>query len=79
MPEKRDNSGVLSRNSRKERPSQPDFTGTIRVSGKDYWLSAWKKENDRGAFLSLAVQPRDSTPAAERAKPATKDKEIDFV
>jgi hypothetical protein len=65
-----DNSGILSRNDRKERPSQPDFVGSLRISGKDYWLSAWKKENERGKFLSLALQPKDTPEAAEsKAKP----------
>jgi hypothetical protein len=66
--QKRDNAGILRKNARKERPSQPDYTGSLTVSGKDYWLSAWKKENERGAFLSLALQPKD-----ERPKPAPKE------
>ena len=65
-----DNSGILSKNDRKERPSQPDFVGSLRISGKDYWLSAWKKENERGRFLSLAVKPKDVPPTvADKPKP----------
>ena len=39
MEEKRDNSGVLFKNDKKEEPKHPDYKGNITVGGKDYWLS----------------------------------------
>jgi len=62
------NSGMLSRNERKEKPNHPDFTGQINVAGVDYWLSGWSKEAGPQSkkpgmrFISLAVKPKD-TPA----------------
>ena len=60
------NSGLLSRNDRKEQPNHPDFRGTINVEGKDFWLSAWVKERKDGSgkFFSLSVQPKEARPDA---------------
>ena len=39
--EKRDNSGVLFKNDKKETEKHPDYKGNIMVDGNEYWLSAW--------------------------------------
>lgn len=59
------NSGILSRNDRKEQPNHPDFKGQINVDGVDYWLSGWIKErNDKsGRFFSLSVKPKEPAQA----------------
>ena len=56
------NSGILSRNERRENDKHPEFTGQINVDGVDYWLSAWVKERKDGAgkFFSLAVKPKQT-------------------
>jgi hypothetical protein len=66
------NTGILSRNERKETDSHPDFTGTINVDGVDYWLSGWTKEGKPGGkmegkrFFSLSVKPKDAQAAPKR-------------
>jgi hypothetical protein len=57
--EQRDNSGTLFKNDRKESTKHPDYKGTIMVDGREYWLSAWIKDGQRGKFMSLAVNPKD--------------------
>jgi hypothetical protein len=54
------NKGTLSRNNKKEKPTHPDYKGTINIDGKEYWLSGWIKEGKYGAFTSLSVQPKDA-------------------
>jgi hypothetical protein len=69
MSEQRDMSGTLNRNADKTEPggnpAWPDYKGSLRVDGRDYWLSGWIKDGPHGKFLSLAVKPKDA-PAAPR-------------
>ncbi len=59
--EKRDNSGTLGKNDRKEKEEHPSHTGSAMIDGREYWISAWVKESARGKFFSLAFKPKDKT------------------
>ena len=81
------NTGILSRNDRKEQPNHPDFRGSINVDGVDYWLSGWIKEGKDGGkmegrkFFSLSVepkQPRADQPRTRAETPAVDDGDIPF-
>ena len=65
------NTGLLSRNDRKEKDTHPDYKGQINVDGVEYWLSGWVKErkDGTGKFFSLSVSPKNTAPAS---KPASK-------
>lgn len=56
--EQKDNSGALFRNARKQTEKQPDYTGSITISGQQYDLSAWLKDSKGGKFFSLAIRPK---------------------
>jgi hypothetical protein len=76
------NKGILGRNDRKTQDNHPDFSGSINVDGRDYWLSGWIKERKDGSgrFFSLSVKQKNgaSAPAAPRPAPVDLDDEIPF-
>lgn len=65
MTDKRDNSGVLFKNDRKEQDNHPDYTGSCMIDGKEFWINAWLKEGTKGKFFSFSFKPKD----AAKAKP----------
>tara|TARA_B110000503_G_C7069375_1_gene380193 strand:+ start:626 stop:877 length:252 start_codon:yes stop_codon:yes gene_type:complete len=71
------NRGSIWKNDRKTTETHPDYSGTINVEGKEYWLSAWKRRDDASAkapILSFSVQPKE----AQAAKPAAPVTAEDF-
>lgn len=58
--EERDQSGSLFKNDRKERETQPDYTGKAVVNGTPVYVSAWLKESANGKkFMSLGFKNRE--------------------
>jgi ribosome modulation factor len=70
----RTNTGIVGKNTKKEKDTHPDITGSINVEGKEFWLNGWKKErNDgTGSFYSLSVKPKEQqqAPAQQQHRPA---------
>ena len=57
--EQNDNSGTLFRNDRKESENHPDYTGTCKVQGREYYMSAWLRESKGGKkFLRFSFRPK---------------------
>jgi hypothetical protein len=73
METKRDNSGVLFKNDKKDNERAPEYKGNIMVDGNEYWISAWIKEGKTGKFMGLAVSPRDAQPPASKPLPKNLD------
>lgn len=65
------NTGILSRNERKESDKHPDFKGALNIEGVEYWLSGWVQErkDGTGKFFSLKVNRKDAQ-QPQQAKPA---------
>ena len=61
------NRGTLGRNKRREKDTQPEYTGKLNVDGTDYWLNAWVKESNGEKFFSLSVKPKE--PLASQVSP----------
>lgn len=59
--EKRDLTGILFKNDRKEKDTHPDYTGNATIAGVDYWMSAWIKQGQKGKFMSFAFKPKEAT------------------
>ena len=66
--EKREGSGSLFKNDRKEQLNHPDYKGDILINGQEYWLSAWIKEGKSGKFMSIAAKPKESRQEAPKKK-----------
>jgi hypothetical protein len=71
------NTGIISKNERKEKDTHPDIRGEIDVDGVAYWLDGWRKErkDGKGFFYSLKVKPKDAPrqQAPQRQQPARRD------
>lgn len=55
-----ENRGTLYRNENKKEENHPDYSGSLNVGGKDYWLSGWVKESkkDGKKFFSLSIKQK---------------------
>jgi hypothetical protein len=75
--ELKDNQGSLFKNSRKETEKHPDWNGTIKINGREFWISAWEKQGAKGMFYSLSLgqekKPQGFTPRGEDELPKYDD------
>jgi hypothetical protein len=76
---KYDNSGILFRNDEKDGERDRDYSGSITVSGVEYWLSAWIKEGKRGKFMTLSVKPKNESLGAAKPKTSAADEMSDDI
>ena len=74
------NSGILSRNDRRESDKHPEFTGTLNVEGTEYRLAAWVRERKDGSgkFFSLKVTPKEERAPKESKTIAELDDDCPF-
>lgn len=74
-------SGSIFRNERKDSASQPDYRGSAKIDGEEYWVSGWIKEGNKGKWMSLAFTAKDggfSRPDKPRPTPTFDDDDIPF-
>ena len=55
--EKRDNSGALFTNDKREKETHPHYQGKATIGGVEYYVSAWVKDGQKGKFQSLSFKP----------------------
>lgn len=61
------NRWTLNKNDRKETDKHPDYTGSLNVDGREFWLSAWLKDGSRGKFFSGSIKPKEPLREAANA------------
>jgi uncharacterized protein (DUF736 family) len=67
----KDGFGNLFKFKNKDNPNSPDYYGSVRLTGINYKIGAWKKQSSKTGetFLSLSVQPESE----ETQKPGLND------
>jgi hypothetical protein len=80
VSERRDNSGTLGKNERREKDTHPEYTGKCVIDGKEFWISAWVKQGPTGKFFSLAFKPKEARQEQRQPVPAADfdDSDIPF-
>jgi hypothetical protein len=62
------NRGVLFKNDRKTKDTQPGYTGSLNVDGVEYFLDAWLKDGKSGKFFSVSVKRKDKQEAPQQSR-----------
>lgn len=66
MADKKNNSGALFVNDKKQSDKHPDYKGNAVINGVEYWLAGWKRESQSGRkYLSIAFEPKDKQTAGD--------------
>lgn len=53
--EMKEGSFSLFKNSRQEKPTHPDYAGSVMINGKEHYLNAWLKDGKNGKFFSGSI------------------------
>lgn len=65
--ELQDGQGTLFPNTDKKSDKSPDYSGSVKIEGKEYALAGWKKTSKNGrVFLSIKATFKD----VDRPQPA---------
>lgn len=70
----KDNSGSLFKNTKREKDTHPNATGSCMIDGIEYWVSAWTKTGEGGPWQSLAFKRKEE----QQEKPKSESKPADF-
>jgi hypothetical protein len=68
--EMKDMSGSAFHNSRRDRETSPDLTGSALIHGKEHWVNMWLKTDKNGnTWVSFNLKEKE----ARQAPPKKKD------
>lgn len=74
--EKKDNSGALFTNNKREKETHPHYQGKATINGTEFYVSSWVKEGKTGKYLSLSFKPVQEHPV-QSGKPSYGNKDFD--
>jgi hypothetical protein len=55
------NRGAIWKNEKRAKETDADFTGSLDIDGKQYWVNAWKRSPDaapNSPALKFTVRPK---------------------
>ncbi len=59
--ELKDMNGSAFENDRKrEGKDDPEYTGSVKIEGKEYWINVWPKVHDGKRRLSMNFKPKEA-------------------
>lgn len=65
--EMKNNSGSLFKNDKKETETHPDYKGSAKVNGEEYWMSAWINKSEKGTtYISFKFKIKDVQPSVQQ-------------
>lgn len=67
--EKREGDIRISPNTYKNSDRQPDYRGTALLGGKEYRISLWRRENERGEWFSGVIEEAPETEGTQLNAP----------
>ena len=76
------NRGAMWNNERKQSENHPDFSGSINIEGKEYWISGWRKKEgapQSAPVVSMSVRPKDEQGFQHTSSPAPANKTDNFT
>jgi hypothetical protein len=77
--EKRDNSGALFTNDKREKETHPHYQGKANIGGVEYYVSSWVKDGQKGKFQSLSFKPVQEQAKSTGGKPSYGKEFDDFL
>jgi hypothetical protein len=78
MDERKINSGVLFKNTKKTADKQPDYRGYVNVNGSDFEIAGWISQTAKaGKFLGLRVKPAEAKTGTTAATSSAVEKGFD--
>lgn len=60
--ERPDMSGVLFANANKDSDNHPDYRGKVMVNNQLYYISGWKRSNDKENYISFKLRAAEGQP-----------------
>jgi hypothetical protein len=82
MSAKKDWTGVLFKNNKKETEKHPDYKGEAIVDGVECWLAGWINDNEKvGKYMSLKFTPKEEAKGSKTPRggaPKQDDSSIPF-
>lgn len=74
--EQKDNAGSLFKNDKMKNEKSPQYTGTVKIDGVEYYQSAWVQETKDGRKYFSQKFTRKDAPA-EKPKQEAKSYDLD--
>lgn len=66
--------GSMFENDHKTTDKHPDFTGSVNVGGKIFWISGWKEMTaSNRKKISLSVKLQEERPQDQNARPTNRN------